>query len=167
MTAYFVIDPSSLGELARRLDAVEGDRRAALDAIAKAWESSTRQRFDSSADPEGVPWKPSQRVLNHKGKGVLKTLVESARLKDGITSAVDGDTVHVGTNIAYASAHQFGATIQRSGAHAIPLHLPEGAAGGSVIVLPARPFLGANDVDMATFSEILEGFIEATTGAEG
>lgn len=164
-TAVLVIDATPIGELARRLEAVDGDKAEALDAIGAAWETSTKVRFETSTAPDGTPWKPSQRVLQHKGKTPLKTLVESARLKGSITHAADGDTVEVGTNVEYAAAHQFGATIQQAGAHAVPLVLPEGAAGGRVIVLPARPFIGITEADYVNFAEILEGFIEAKTGA--
>lgn len=164
-TASLVIDPSPIAELVRRLEAVDGDRREAMEAIGAAWETTTRNRFETSTAPDGTPWKPSQRVLAHKGKTPLKTLVESARLKGSITHQVDGDTVEVGTNVEYAAAHQFGATIQQAGAHAVPLVLPEGATGGRVIVLPARPFLGIEEGDYLNFAEILEGLIEAKTGA--
>lgn len=164
-TASLVIDTTPLAELVRRLDAVDGDRREAMEPIGAAWETSTRLRFETSRAPDGMPWKPSQRVLAYRGKTPLKTLVDSARLKGSIMHQVDGDTVEVGTNVAYAAAHQFGATIQQAGAHAVPLVLPEGAAGGRVIVLPARPFLGIEEGDYVTFAEILEGFIEAKTGA--
>lgn len=164
-TAALVIDPSPIAELVRRLDAVDGDRREALEPIGAAWETSTKLRFETSTAPDGTPWKPSQRVLAHKGKTPLKTLVDTARLKGSITHQADGDTVEVGTNVEYAAAHQFGATIQQAGSHAVPLVLPEGAAGGRVIVLPARPFLGIEEGDYVNFAEILEGFIEAKTGA--
>lgn len=163
-TAILHIDASPIAALARRLAEVDADRRAPLEAIGAAWESSTKARFETSKAPDGTPWKPSERA--RRGKGL--TLVLSTRLKGSITNKVDDDAVEVGTNVEYAAAHQFGAVIQRAGAHAVPLHLPAGAdASGGVIVLPARPFIGINDDDYVTFAEILEGFVEATLEGGG
>lgn len=159
-TARLVIDPSPLDELAHRLAAVDADKAEALDAIGAAWETTTKGRFETSTAPDGTPWVPSERA--RKGG---KTLVDTARLKGSNTHQVDGDTVEVGTNVEYAAAHQFGAEIQQAGASAVPLFLPEGAVGGRVIVLPARPFIGITDEDYANFAEILEGFVEAKAGA--
>lgn len=164
-TAALVIDASPIAELVRRLEAVDGDKRGALDAIGAAWERSTFDHFETGTAPDGTRWKPSQRVLEGKGKPPLKTLVDTTQLQRSIHHQVDGDTVEVGTNTPYAGAHQFGATIQRAGAHAVPLVLPKGVAGGGVIVLPARPFLGFSAADYASTTEILEGFIAARTGA--
>ena len=164
-TASLVIDTSPIAELVRRLEEVDGDKREALDAIGEAWEKTTFDHFETGTAPDGTKWKPSQRVLKGKGKPPLKTLILTTQLQRTTHHQVDGDIVEVGTNTPYAGAHQFGATIQRAGAHAVPLVLPEGAAGGSVIVLPARPFLGFSAEDYANTTEILEGFIEAKTGA--
>lgn len=159
-TAILHIDASPIAALARRLAEVDADRREPLEAIGAAWESSTKARFESGTAPDGSPWKKSERARRDGGK----TLVDTARLKGSITHKADGDTVEVGTNVEYAAAHQFGS--QRAGAHAVPLHLPSGAdPTAGLIILPARPFIGINDDDYATFAEILEGFVEAKVEA--
>jgi phage virion morphogenesis protein len=164
-TAVLHIDASPLALLSRRLGDVDADKRAALEAIGAAWESSTRNRFNLGQAPDGSKWKPSERVRRKGGKTlVLKG--EAGGLQGSITYDVDGDAVEVGTNKVYGSVHQFGATIQRAGAHAIPLHLPEGRDAGGPAQITARPFLGVEADDWPTFTEILEGFVGDTAGAE-
>lgn len=168
-TAILTIDASPLAGIARRLQAVDVDRREPLEAIGAAWETTTRERFATGKAPDGTPWKPSLRVKEHGGK----TLVlegERGGLLGSITHRVDGDSVQVGTNKVYGRIHQFGGTIQRQGAHAVPLILPsEGAVGAQVrgvVQIPARPYLGANEADYENWTEILEGFLVDRTGGE-
>lgn len=160
-TAVLHIDPSPLGELARRLGRVDANKRAALEAIGKDWQGSTGDRFNRGQAPDGSKWKPSERVRRKGGK----TLVLKGNLQDSITYAVDGDSVEVGTNRVYGPAHQFGATIQRAGAHAVPLHLPAGREAAGPTQIPARPFLGVEAEDWPEWTGILERFIGDTTGA--
>lgn len=165
-TAILTIDGDGLRELARQLEEVDGDRAEALEAIGAAWESDVKGNFATGTAPDGTPWKPSKRALKRGGRG---TLVLSGGLRDSIThEVIDADTVEVGTNKVHAAAHQFGATIQRAGAHAVPLVLSDSGyrGAGGVIQLPARPFIGWNDGLDEAAAEILEGFIAAKTGGE-
>lgn len=164
-TAVLEIDSSPLAGLARRLGQVDAEKRDALEAIGAAWVSTTQRRFQTSKAPDGTAWKPSLRVLRGRKKGG-PTLVLRKNLRDSITSVVEGNTVQVGTNRVYGPAHQFGAEIQRSGAHAVPLFLPAGRKGGGVTLIPARPFLGVEAEDLTNWTEILEGFVAGATGAE-
>lgn len=160
-TAVLTIDVSPLAAIARRLAEVDADRREPLEAIGAAWETTTKERFETSTAPDGMPWKPSLRAKRTGGK----TLVKSASLKASITSQAEDDTVQVGTNKVYGRIHQFGGTIQRQGAHAVPLHLPAGRdLSGGVVQMPARPFLGASAADFENWTEILEGFVAEKTG---
>jgi phage virion morphogenesis protein len=163
-TAVLTIDGAGLRELARELDQVDGDRGEALEAIGAAWESDIKSNFAKGTAPDGTPWKVSERARRRGGKG---TLVLSGDLRDSVTHDVIGDdTVEVGTNKIYAAAHQFGVTIQRAGAHAVPLVLPDSgySGAGGVVQLPARPFIGWNAGLDEAAAEILEGFIAARTG---
>ena len=162
--AMLSIDASPLREVAVRLAAVDADRRAALEAIGAAWETSTKGHFERGVAPDGTPWKPSLRA-----KQGGKTLVDTARLMGSITSKViDDDTVEVGTNVKYAAAHQFGVTIvPKSQTGLLRFKLPNGRyVSKKSVTLPARPFLGANADDFANWTEILEGFVVDKTGGE-
>lgn len=162
--AVLSIDASPLQDLARRLTAVDGDKREALGGIGAAWESSTKGRFRTGTAPDGTPWKPSIRALKKGGgKGTLQL---TGQLRENVQFSVEGDdTVQVGVNKEYGAIHQFGGIIQRAGAHAVPLHLPKGREpSAGIVVMPARPYLGIAADDYTTFGEILEGFVEAKTG---
>lgn len=161
-TAALVIDASPIAELVRSLDAVDGEKREALDEIGAAWEASTHARFDSGVAPDGTPWKPSLRALQRGGK----TLVGMPRLMGSNTHQVDGNTVEVGTNVEYAAAHQFGVTIKpKSPGGRLRFKLPNGQwAFLKSVTLPARPFLGVGDTDYVTFGEILRDHIARKTG---
>lgn len=160
-TAILSIDASPLAALARRLGDVDADRREALEAIGEAWVTTTRERFKTGTAPDGTPWKPSLRVQRKGGQ----TLVLDRHLETSIHAEVQGDSVLVGTDRVYGRIHQFGGTIQRKGAHAVPLHLPDGRdLSGGVVQIPARPYLGANAGDHEVWAEILEGFLEEKVG---
>ena len=163
-TAALVIDASPIAELVRRLEAVDGDKREALDGIGGAWVSSTLERFDSGTAPSGTRWKPSLRARQTGGQ----TLVEHGTLKNSNTYQVVGDdTVEVGTNVPYAAAHQFGVTIEpKSPGGRLRFKLPNGRwVSPKSVTLPARPFLGVDDDDYVTFGEILRDLIAGRTGA--
>lgn len=164
-TAVLHIDASPLAELGRRLGRVDADKRKALDAIGKDWEDSTKDRFNRGQAPDGTKWKPSRRVFKKGGKTLVDEGLHGG-LWGSITYAVDGDSVEVGTGKVYGPAHQFGVVIQREGAHAIPLHMPEGRTPAGPVEIPARPFLGVEADDWPSWAEILEGFVGDTAGAE-
>lgn len=63
---------------------------------------SVKRNFAAGGRPR--KWKPSLRALATGGK----TLVKSGRLRSSIGWQVKGGSTYVGTNVAYAKAHQFG-----------------------------------------------------------
>lgn len=79
----------------------EGLGRVRKD-IAEYMVASTKRTFRAGGRP--LPWKPSRRALELQGK----TLIKSGRMMRSIRGRVRGETILVGTNVAYAPAHQFG-----------------------------------------------------------
>jgi len=70
-----------------------------------------------------------------------QTLTDTRKLRNSIDFALDGqEAVEIGTNIEYASGHQFG----------------EETGGGG---LPARPFLGFDSEDEERIREIFEDIL--------
>jgi phage virion morphogenesis protein len=138
-----------------------------LEAIGEALVSGTIKRFQDEEDPEGNKWQPSRRTLaagskkaavkrDAKGrilkgsgkiikkgrKGGGKTLTDSARLRNSITSDVEGDTVLVGSNVKYSRIHQKG-----------------GKAGKKhKSVIPARPYLGMSKADRQEVADTINDF---------
>ena len=81
-----------------------GDLTPLMRHLGGVLETQTADRFDSETDPDGKPWKPSQRVREHGGK----TLTLSGLLRASIVSRAGSASVEVGTNKVYAGVHQFG-----------------------------------------------------------
>lgn len=96
---------AALGELRARL----GNLEPALDNLGVGLANLVRERFDRGQGPGGIPWQPSKRALKTGGK----TLIDRGHLRSSITHLARGNTLEVGTNRAYAAAHQFGAVIYR------------------------------------------------------
>lgn len=149
MSAGIVIDArvdglEGLSNALGRMAALGQQPRPIWSVIGNYGESSTRLRFARGRDPDKKPWVPSHRVKNQGGQ----TLVFKARLLRSITHSADNSGASWGTNVKYASTHQFGAVIKAKGAGALRFKIP---GAGFVIVkavkIPARPFLGVNADD--------------------
>ena len=99
----------------RRLEALRQDldrRDQLLGEIGRTLAASVRKRFETMRQPDGKRWKPlSTSYLRRKKKNKDKILTLEARLRNQIIHQIQGDTVTVGTNVAYAAIHQFGGTI--------------------------------------------------------
>ena len=128
--------------------------------VGEALVSSTRERFRTSKDPTGRPWKPLSATTVKSGfkkkdykksgglkKGVAereanrKILVQRGRLKNSVSSSAEDTKVAVGSNLVYARIHQYG-----------------GKAGRRKI--PARPYLGVSDSDGREIERLTAKFLE-------
>lgn len=98
-----------------RLAATGADLHPTLDEIGAAMLTSTQTRFETETAPSGQRWKPLAKstidARKRQGAAVFTILRLSARLYSSLTFAVGDDEVEIGTNLAYAPPHQFGATI--------------------------------------------------------
>lgn len=127
-----------------------------------------RQGFEAERSPDGEAWEPLKPATVRQRKGDAHPILQrKGRLKKTISWKVTPDSVIVGTNLVYAAAHQFGATINRA-AGAIKLHfrrISRGENKGQVrfakandkrakygmaaaahsIRIPARPYLFQRD----------------------
>jgi phage virion morphogenesis protein len=146
------------------------DLSPALLAIGQAMVTSTRLRFLAGVGPDGVAWKPSQRVLKHGGQ----TLILSRRLESSLMSNSSGTSVEWGSNVVYARIHQLGGVIKRAPrTHTIyrragregiePRFVKKSrsnfaqdvAVKAYNINMPARPFLGVNADEKSEITQIL------------
>jgi phage virion morphogenesis protein len=166
MTTGFQIGLAGLGEAVAAhdgvLDVVQDGFRF-WDEVGAALVTSTQFRFDRGQDPDGNPWPPSIRALTEGGR----TLTDSARLAQSVTHAADNAGVEVGTDVAYARTHQFGAVIRARNADRLAFRLPGGLGfrRPEEVTIPARPFLGV-DEDDETEIHAIWGEILAPHGAE-
>ncbi|WP_027178595.1 phage virion morphogenesis protein [Maridesulfovibrio bastinii] len=116
-----------------------------MDAIGETLVSSTIQRFQDGAGPDGKRWKPSKRAESEGGQ----TLVKSGQLRNSISYEASPKMVCVGTNKIYARIH----------------HLGGKAGRGLKVKLPARPYLGIDDEDRAEIKELMMEELKSMFGA--
>lgn len=140
-----------------------------LAAIGRALEDSTRERFDTGRDPDGIPWE-NYAPLNplyaagKKGPGIL---VEQGALRNSIRSAVMGSELLEGSDLIYAGVQQFGGVIVPK--HALQLSFMMGGHLWHVhsVFIQARPYLGLSDEDRLMIMEELEAAFARAIGSDG
>jgi phage virion morphogenesis protein len=139
-----------------RLTAAGADLTPAMRDIAGHLADETRERFEEGRDPQGVPWKPSRRVLgldgSKEGYGPhqvdSKTLILSGDLLSSITEEWGSNYAAVGPEASggaavYAAIHQTGGTITPKRGAALSF-------GGMLlasVTIPKREYLGFTDGD--------------------
>lgn len=102
------IDKAGFDATMLRLLAGVRDMSPVTGTIAQLLENSVRRNFRDGGRPDR--WPASKRADNQAGYGKEsgQTLVDTARLMNSIVGVGDKDSVRVGTNVAYAAAHNFG-----------------------------------------------------------
>ena len=125
-----------------------------------AW--TIRRRFEKEQDPQGRSWKPWSRgyaeYKRRRGRSGDNILTDTHELRASLnrTNSVIAlrDRVIVGTNKEYAAIHQFGGkiTTKREGEYKRN-YGPDKQKGDHyayswTITIPARPFLGVNDMEI-------------------
>lgn len=157
--------------LSAGLERFEAEKPRILREIGMSLLVSIRQGFEAERSPEGEAWEPLKPATVRQRKGDAHPILQrKGRLKKSITLKMTPDSVIVGTNLAYAAAHQFGAAIKRA-AGAVKLHfrrISRGPNKGQVrfarandkrvkfdrtsaahtIRIPARPYLFQRDGDI-------------------
>ena len=153
---------------------VEGDTRALMEAIKNIAEldraglnealgenvrTSTVERFKRSRGPDGKRWRTSVRAATTGGT----TLVDTAQLRNSITSKSDATGFAVGTNVKHAATHQFGdtRTILPKKAKALRFRIGDRWVSKKkvTVTFPARPVLGLDDEDMEEIKDQVERFV--------
>ena len=130
---------SQLGEMSDKLGALAlglGDLSPVMQAIAAVVEGSTRERFLTKQDSEGVSWKQlsPERLKQKKGRGGI--LVDRGDLMRSITGHATAVSAEVGTDRPYGKYPQMG--------------------WGQ----PKREFLGLSEEDVLDIQDLLNDFME-------
>ncbi len=161
----------------------ELDKPALLDDIGHAVANMTRTRIrDEKRAPDGTPWEPlSRRYAEWKAdvKGSAGILEFDAGLYDSIEHSIDGDSVEVGSNKAYAAIHNFGGEIKKP-ERASTLYFRQGkdgsvgnkfvtkhksnfaqdvAIGAHSFEMPARQYLGLSPQNEGDINDLVLGFL--------
>lgn len=135
-----------LPQLAANLHALEnklgGDLTPLTDAVGFFLENSTRERFETKRDPEGISWeqlKPATVARKQHKNGSIRggILVDHGDLRKSITYHASTQSVAVGTDRQYGQYHQTG-----------------------TVHLPARRFLGLSTEDQNGINDIIHQFLE-------
>lgn len=151
------VKQGSVIEALGRLSLDRADKRDLLDLMGITVAENTRLRFTDGVDPDGTPWVESLRARYEGGE----TMRDTGRLMNSITHDVVGETaVVIGTNVPYAHALHFGATIRAVNGPYLRFRVAGGWASRKEVELPARPFLGITDEDAAEFVDIINHFLE-------
>ena len=150
------IKQSSILEALVALSMDKDDKAAVLDEIGINLVENTRLRFSDQVTPEGEAWVQSLRAINQGGD----TGRDTGRLLNSINHFVSGNSVEVGTNVAYAMPFHFGAHIEAKNSPWLKFQVPGGGwAQKASVDIPARPFLGISDEDEETVLDIISGFL--------
>ncbi len=149
--ASFRMDMSRLANAVSRAAGLMGESRNLAEAVGEALVASTRKRFKDETDPEGNLWKESARAESEGGQ----TLTETAGLKNSIVYEASPTMVVVGTNKEYAAIHQFGGEIEPQRAPKLKFQVGGKWIATKKVTMPARPFIGINEEDMAEAGETM------------
>lgn len=91
--------------------------------------------FRAGKDPEGRPWAPLSPVtIARRSHGGTKPLRDTGRLQNSFSTQITRNSVEYGTNVEYASTHQYGARQGEYGRTQRGGPIPWGN-------IPARPML--------------------------
>ena len=143
----------------------ELNKKAINKNLGEVVRNSTLERFKRSRGPDGKAWQQSTRAKDKGGK----TLVQTAQLRNSIRTKSEAYGFAVGTNVKHAATHQFGEKgriIRAKRAKALRFQV-----GGNWFVkkkvkikIPARPYLGLDDDDMAEIKATIEDFLAKQEG---
>lgn len=149
-----------LGALAART----ANPRGLWENVGVYLETSTQQRFMEGRGPAGSVWPQSLRARLESGR----TLIDSARLMQSITSNATDSGVEAGTNVIYAAIHQFGGTVRAKTAKGLRFRIGKGKdapwATKQSVTIPPRPFLGVDEGDEAAILDIARDWIAGEAG---
>lgn len=116
-----------------------------------------RKWMDSRRGQKAVARFQKAGVMWHAKVTMGKPLLDTGQLQASLNFAVlGGDEVRLGSNLQYASAHQFGARINvtpamRGYLHRRGIHLKKETAQ---VVIPARPFVGHRPENLPVYEGV-------------
>ena len=142
MPALTLDDPRVIAYL-EQLAAAGFLDKAVFTAIGEELLLSTDARFDSQTAPDGRPWEPlnsKYAAWKRAFHGHDRILKLRGYLRDTLRYQATNVSVAIGSNRIYSAIHQFGGQTGRE----------------HKATIPARPYLGVPDDDVAAILEIIE-----------
>lgn len=158
----FTLDDRELDRQIDGLIARGADLREPLDDIGQDMVTITLRAFEQSRTPEGIPWGPSAAAVR-EGRRTLIDRGMRGGLQGSFSYVAGAASVVYGTNIFYAAIHQTGGSFQHAGRRG---SADAGTGFGqqladSIIVLPARAFVGASDTDQQRWADTIADYLAA------
>lgn len=146
MPAFRINCPGGLTAFQHSKDRAKRARnlRPALTAGAMAIEKLVADSFRDSVTPEGKAWLPlAESTVKRRRKGSDKPLIDTGILKNSVYSRADSKSIVFGTNVPYAAAQNFGASIKRVGITKTKFRgsYVRGTGKAYTIRIPPRAFL--------------------------
>ena len=106
----------------------------ALEGIGRSMQTNVLLGFRTGTSPYGQKWAP----LKHRSG---KPLVDKGHLQNSISYRLVGNAVEIGTNLRYATLHQFGGTVKPKNRQALFFMLGDRKVFARQVTVPARPFM--------------------------
>lgn len=132
------------------------DMSPVMRVIAGHLEAGVQKAFRTETAPDGTEWPElsdtTKTRRQKRGRVPIKILQESGALAGSITADSDANSAVAGTNLVYATTHQFGASKGEFGANRRGGPIPWGD-------IPARPFLGVSDETSTQIIDAISDFI--------
>lgn len=127
-------DFGKLDGLAKALESIGDKKRGLLKDLAQEALAKVGEGFETSTSPLGISWAPP---LLRQGQPLLDT----GRLRSSITYSLTDSGFSLGTSVAYAPVHQYGATIRPKSGKVLRWQAGGRWYGAKEVKVPARPFL--------------------------
>jgi phage gpG-like protein len=147
-----------------------------LKIAGEVMRGSIERTFREQGSPAGS-WAPLAASTLKRGKGGAgrKILIQSGRLKNSMTYQVNGDTLTIGTNLAYAQIQQEGGFAGRhepSSRRKLGQHIDQhfgvhGPMRWRRPFIPARPYLVFRPEDPQRMTDAMQRYIDAVAKEEG
>ena len=133
------------------------NRQMLAETLGEQLVSSTIQRFEDEKGPDGEDWKKSRRAKREGGQ----TLSDKGQFKGSINYEASPAAVAVGTtDKVKGKIHQHGGTIKPKSKKALRFKTGSGFVTVKKVTMPARPYLGINEEDIAEAQETIRIFMQ-------
>lgn len=161
----FTLGDRELVRQIERLIARGSNLQEPLEDIGQDMVSITTRAFEESRTPEGVAWLPSA-AATREGRRTLIDRGVRGGLMGSFSFIATALGVTYGTNMVHAAIHQTGGSFAHQGRRG---SADAGTGFGqalaeSIIVLPARAFVGASDTDQQRWADTIADYLAAPAG---
>ncbi|HCJ70647.1 phage virion morphogenesis protein [Agrobacterium pusense] len=162
--ASITVDDANTIAALERLYAAAGDLLPVYKNIGVYETQSTKRRFITETDPDGVPWQDLNELYATTKKGPGKLRGETRELSAIIYQAAN-DNVEIGSEVIYARIHNEGGVIRPKNASALVFSMGGQTFKVKSVTMPKRQFLGFSDEDIVEIQAIIQDhFLDAIDG---